>query len=728
MADAQTRVVITGDPTGAVKAIKTVGAELGALQAISAKAFALGGGFVGSAVVAGLVAITKQAIDAADALNEMAERTGLSVEALGRLQYAAKLSGVESDQLSKALQSLSVEIIAAGSGSAGSIEKFKSLGIAVRDTATKEIRPTKDVLLDVADAFALLPEGAARSAKAAELFGAKLGTVMIPFLTQGRAGIEALGDEIERLGGLMSDETAKAAAEFNDNLDRLKTLSSSAGIALANELVPALNAFINRILDLRQSKLSFADLLLGQSYADKFKTAAENVDIITAKIAELRREQAQASAQDKADYNDRIARQERLLDYYSRQAQRESGEDPQAEAAAAAKRIALQTQLQTKLADLERLRRVAAGQASADILLDEAKNTDARIKIAEKLRDAWVSALQKVRQESAKATEDAKALAESADKTRQAGADKAQDIRRGQMSESDQAYLNQRDATDFADRATTGALEAKLAAQHGRTDAAAKLAEQALKDAERASKYADKIAAPEDRAQATERIAEAQATAIEAQAKVKEKEAQSLDATAAKLKAQVDELDTQITDLKTKAAEIAVQVKIDEAIGAIAQIQQKLDALQDKTVTVTVNTVQTGDTPAPNSFSSDSNMVAEFARGGYTGPGGKWDPRGIVHAEEFVVRSEVVKQQGVLSLLDRLNRYGAAALPGFADGGLVGRLAIPSLRSPQPVTERMAATFNFPGLGSYRASLSADTFAQLQRDFQRAALQKGGRA
>ena len=565
------------------------------------------------------------------------------------------------------------------------------------------------MLLDVADAFALLPEGAARSAKAAELFGAKLGTVMIPFLTQGRAGIEALGDEIERLGGLMSDETAKAAAEFNDNLDRLKTLSSSAGIALANELVPALNAFINRILDLRQSKLSFADLLLGQSYADKFKTAAENVDIITAKIAELRREQAQASAQDKADYNDRIARQERLLDYYSRQAQRESGEDPQAEAAAAAKRIALQTQLQTKLAELERLRRVAAGQASADILLDEAKNTDARIKIAEKLRDAWVSALQKVRQESAKATEDAKTLAESADKTRQAGADKAQDIRRGQMSESDQAYLNQRDATDFADRATTGALEAKLAAQHGRTDAAAKLAEQALKDAERASKYADKIA-------------------IEAQAKVKEKEAQSLDATAAKLKSQVDELDTQITDLKTKAAEIAVQVKIDEAIGAIAQIQQQLATLQDKTVTITVNTVQTGDTPAPNSFSSDSNMVAQFARGGYTGPGGKWDPRGIVHAGEFVVRSEVLKQQGVLSLLDRLNRYGAAALPGFADGGLVGRLAIPSLRSPQPVTERMAATFNFPGLGSYRASLSADTFAQLQRDFQRAALQKGGRA
>jgi len=170
-----------------------------------------------------------------------------------------------------------------------------------------------------------------------------------------------------------------------------------------------------------------------------------------------------------------------------------------------------------------------------------------------------------------------------------------------------------------------------------------------------------------------------------------------------------------------------VQVKIDEAIGAIAQIQQQLATLQDKTVTVTVNTVQTGDTPAPNSFSSESSMTG-FARGGYTGPGGKYQPAGIVHFDEYVTRSEIVRQRGALEFLERFNRYGMAALPGYADGGLVGRLAIPTLRSPQPVTERMAATFNFPGLGSYRASLSADTFAQLQRDFQRAALQKGGRA
>lgn len=48
----------------------------------------------------------------------------------------------------------------------------------------------------------------------------------------------------------------------------------------------------------------------------------------------------------------------------------------------------------------------------------------------------------------------------------------------------------------------------------------------------------------------------------------------------------------------------------------------------------------------------------EFANGGWTGPGGKWDEAGVVHAEEFVVRREVVKQPGVREMLEGLNREG----------------------------------------------------------------------
>ncbi|MGE8170278.1 phage tail tape measure protein [Pseudomonas putida] len=60
-----------------------------------------------------------------------------------------------------------------------------------------------------------------------------------------------------------------------------------------------------------------------------------------------------------------------------------------------------------------------------------------------------------------------------------------------------------------------------------------------------------------------------------------------------------------------------------------------------------------------------------FSDGGYTGVGGKYDPAGIVHAGEFVLRREVVSQPGMLDYLEALNSRG------YADGGLVSPLAIP---------------------------------------------------
>lgn len=57
--------------------------------------------------------------------------------------------------------------------------------------------------------------------------------------------------------------------------------------------------------------------------------------------------------------------------------------------------------------------------------------------------------------------------------------------------------------------------------------------------------------------------------------------------------------------------------------------------------------------------------------GGWTGPGSKYQPAGIVHADEYVIRKE--SQQRLASrhpgLLDYMNRHGA--VPGYAGGGQV---------------------------------------------------------
>ena len=63
-----------------------------------------------------------------------------------------------------------------------------------------------------------------------------------------------------------------------------------------------------------------------------------------------------------------------------------------------------------------------------------------------------------------------------------------------------------------------------------------------------------------------------------------------------------------------------------------------------------------------------------FATGGWTGPGEKYQVAGVVHADEFVHRREVVRQPGALPFLYDFNRRGMAALDdwrGYADGGHV---------------------------------------------------------
>ncbi len=67
--------------------------------------------------------------------------------------------------------------------------------------------------------------------------------------------------------------------------------------------------------------------------------------------------------------------------------------------------------------------------------------------------------------------------------------------------------------------------------------------------------------------------------------------------------------------------------------------------------------------------------IPSFDVGGYTGPGGKYQPAGIVHADEFVIRKESRArfERENPGVLDYLNKHGK--IPGFANGGHVAGYA-----------------------------------------------------
>ena len=193
--------------------------------------------------VAGFAAIIKNAIDAADQLNKLSQKIGISVEALSTLRFAAQLSDVSLETLQKGIKGLSQNITEANTGIGDGAQVFEALGISVRN-ADGSMKSTEAVLLQVADVFATLEDGAVKTALAVKLFG-KSGMDMIPFLNQGAAGITQLTAEAERLGLKLTTETARSAEAFNDNLTALKASSSSLGIALARDFLPELTNITN---------------------------------------------------------------------------------------------------------------------------------------------------------------------------------------------------------------------------------------------------------------------------------------------------------------------------------------------------------------------------------------------------------------------------------------------------------------------------------------------------
>ena len=105
----------------------------------------------------------------------------------------------------------------------------------------------------------------------------------------------------------------------------------------------------------------------------------------------------------------------------------------------------------------------------------------------------------------------------------------------------------------------------------------------------------------------------------------------------------------------------------DLASGRLGSIMGQLNALNGKVVTSTVRTVY--------ETIHKSLGPGLFSSGGYTGPGGKFEAAGVVHRDEVVLPKEVVHRDSA----HLRQRYGFLpgmdALPGYANGGLVGRYA-----------------------------------------------------
>lgn len=203
----------------------------------------------------------KDVINQADDLGKFAQKVGITVEELSALNYAAELSGVSTDELGNGLKRLAANALDTANGVGEAKEAFSALGIDVRN-ASGDIKGANDLLLEIATKFAQAEDGVTKTAIAMRIFG-KSGAELIPFLNEGASGLEQLRVEAERLGIVISTDTAQSAEEFNDNLTRLQKSSQSLSIELATKMLPALTDISNAMAEAAKESGVLQSLLVG---------------------------------------------------------------------------------------------------------------------------------------------------------------------------------------------------------------------------------------------------------------------------------------------------------------------------------------------------------------------------------------------------------------------------------------------------------------------------------
>ncbi len=194
-----------------------------------------------TAAIAALTALAKTAFEAAAGMGELAEQVGVTAETFQALQFAAVQNGIKTEQLETGLTKFSQKMGEAAEGSKEMIEALDKLGVKNLDAQGK-LRPTEDLLTDVARAISEIDDPARRSAAAVDFFG-KAGTKMLPILAQIAQGTDAMAASAANAGAMISTETSTKLDEFGDRLDRAKLIARAWAAETLAATIDASRAF-----------------------------------------------------------------------------------------------------------------------------------------------------------------------------------------------------------------------------------------------------------------------------------------------------------------------------------------------------------------------------------------------------------------------------------------------------------------------------------------------------
>lgn len=264
-------------------------AEMSALTASTGEAgagFAAMAGPIGIAVlavaamVAVLVLAEKKMFDLAAAsakvegkFVDLNQQTGISTELLSAFDVLASTTDTDMGALSASFGIFQKHLEEAQDPMSNSAGLLGELGIQTRDTESA-LRQTFAVL-------AKMPEGFRQTALALELFG-RGGKSVLAIIKETNGDLDQAIKKFRDLGLIVSEEDAKAADKFNDELELLHRQFEDLEVELGKEFLPTALEIVRALSDLTRAAKPLFDLIgtVGKPVFETFADTLRGVSLI----------------------------------------------------------------------------------------------------------------------------------------------------------------------------------------------------------------------------------------------------------------------------------------------------------------------------------------------------------------------------------------------------------------------------------------------------------------
>ncbi len=252
---------------------------------------------------AAVIGFARNAIAAADALNDLSSRTGVAASYLSSMRTEIENSGGTIEQFAQALFMMNRQIGEGIKDSTGpAAQALQELGLQVSDLVNNS--PEQNFRI-IAEAISLLPTQFERAEASAALFGRGVAG-LTPIIERGADGIDEITSKAGEFGSSLSEEQLKAIDDFGDAMNSLgNTMENLASGAFANVVI-AVQSIIGVVGEgIDQIRLLSAGGLDALSYMEKakaggFATTIERGEVISKKPYGPNQKTAQASSDRKA--------------------------------------------------------------------------------------------------------------------------------------------------------------------------------------------------------------------------------------------------------------------------------------------------------------------------------------------------------------------------------------------------------------------------------------------